>query len=44
MNGEGSKPWRWVGVMISVILITWAWAGYDAVGHELLLSQWPMCS
>ena len=43
MNGEGSKPWLWVGLVLSASLIAWAWVGYEAVGHELLLSQLPLC-
>lgn len=44
MNGDRHKPWLWVGVVVSAVLITWAWVGYEAVTHELLLSQLPLCS
>lgn len=44
MNDDGRKPWLWLGVVVSASLITWAWAGYEAITHELLLSQLPLCS
>lgn len=43
MNDEGRKPWLWFGVVVSAFLIAGAWVGYEAVGHELLLSQLPLC-
>lgn len=44
MSTHWSQPWIWLGVMTSTAFIVLGWIGYEAVGHELLLNQLPLCS
>lgn len=44
MSGYWNKAWFWIGLALCTILVALGWAGYKAVGYQLLLDQLPLCS
>ena len=44
MSVDFSKPGCWLAVLVSSVLISLGWVGYEAVGQELLINQLPLCS